>query len=104
MARVGGDEFVVVLEGAIEPVLDAVVPAVERALEAPMVLGSVIASPRSSIGVAVVRPGEHVDTETLLARADGEMYGAKKERRALATSAVGPGQDSPAGAPLDVAR
>lgn len=81
VARFGGDEFVVVLEGEPETVASAVVPAIVRALAEPVVLGAVVASGRSSIGVAVVGPGEREDSAALLSRADAEMYRAKRRHR-----------------------
>jgi diguanylate cyclase (GGDEF)-like protein len=81
VARCGGDEFVVLLEGATETAVPAVVSTVEGALEAPVALGAVVTSARSSIGVAVVRPTDLVDAEAILARADCAMYEVKKARQ-----------------------
>ncbi len=81
VARFGGDEFVVVLEGEPETVATAVVASIVRALAEPVVLGAVVASGRPSIGVATVGPGERVAPATLLSHADAEMYRAKRRHR-----------------------
>ena len=78
VARCGGDEFVVVLEGDPAVVEAAVVASLGRALAEPVVVGSVVASGRASIGVARVRTGESMAAETLLARADVDMYRVKR--------------------------
>lgn len=78
VARCGGDEFVVVLEGPVESTVAAVVPAMELALSHPVDLGPAVVSVRTSIGVAPVRRGELARAEELIDRADAEMYLAKR--------------------------
>ncbi len=81
VARFGGDEFVVVLEGDPAVVAPVVVPNLARALAEPVTIGSVVVSGRASIGVAAVRSGERADAGGLLHRADAEMYLAKRADR-----------------------
>jgi diguanylate cyclase (GGDEF)-like protein len=77
LARFGGDEFVILLEGLNDPG-DAVAPAerVLAALEAPHRHGDSRLSLNASVGVAVY-PEDGEDAETLLRNADAAMYAAK---------------------------
>lgn len=103
VARWGGDEFVVVVE-APASAAHAVATAVRRAVSAPVSLGGGLSSGRSSIGIATVTCGEHVDADDLLDRADSEMYRVKHatrpkpaERRAAEaarTPAAAPAEDT----------
>jgi len=81
VARFGGDEFVIVLEGPRSAVDATVVPNIERALARPFELGDVILSARTSLGLASVAAGERVDIEVLLKHADATMYEVKHLRR-----------------------
>lgn len=81
VARFGGDEFVIVLEGPQSAVDATVVPAIERALAQPFELGDVVLSARTSLGLASVVAGERVDVEMLLRHADATMYEVKHLRR-----------------------
>ena len=77
LARFGGEEFTVILPGCD---LDAAAGIVER-------LRSVTPSGTScSAGVVVWAPPEH--PETLIARADGAMYEAKRAGRARTVAAA----------------
>ena len=76
--RIGGDEFALVLENCGR---EAALEVVERALE------QTAAAARASFGVAVHLPGERVDSEHLLRRADGAMYAAKGARAVLRVAA-----------------
>jgi len=82
VARFGGDEFVIVLEGPRAAVDATVVPNIERALTEPFELGDVVVSARTSLGIASVVAGERVDVEMLLGHADATMYEVKHQRRA----------------------
>ncbi len=76
-ARIGGDEFVVVLAD-VDNLDDAVAIAekIRTTASAPIALkGGVCIAPSLSIGVTLARPGE--TTDTLLDRADKAMYQAK---------------------------
>jgi diguanylate cyclase (GGDEF)-like protein len=78
VARVGGDEFVVLLtdfhsSAAIRPVIERL----SEAIAEPCDLGTgVTARVRASIGIRFVRDGD-VDGDTLLRQADKAMYAAK---------------------------
>lgn len=92
VARWGGDEFVVVVE-APPSAQAAVVATVRRALAAPLSLGVGAASGRSSLGVAAVAAGERVTADTLLDRADSEMYRVKRAARPCADAPAEQGAD-----------
>ncbi len=79
VARFGGDEFVVVLEGD-RTVGVEVGTRIEASLARPVTVGVVRASGRASIGIAVAAPGQRISAELLLDRADAEMYCAKRAR------------------------
>jgi len=81
VARFGGDEFVIVLEGSQSAVDATVVSAIEHALAQPFELGDVVVSARTSLGLASVAAGERVEVEMLLGHADATMYEVKHQRR-----------------------
>ncbi|HEY0119203.1 MAG TPA: GGDEF domain-containing protein [Cellulomonas sp.] len=81
VARFGGDEFVLVLEGDPETVGHATAAAVDRALAEPIAIGAVVTSGRASIGVATAAPGMRTDAEALLQLADAQMYLNKRSRQ-----------------------
>lgn len=89
VARFGGDEFVAVLEGAPQDVEAVVLPHLERTLAGPVTIDDVVVPGLVSVGVATVGPGERLDADTLLRRADAEMYRAKRARRAVRTQVAG---------------
>ena len=79
VARIGGDEFVIILETAHQ-VADAETAAmkVQRALAKPFSLDGHEAMASVSIGISFY-PENGLDTETLLRAADYAMYMAKRE-------------------------
>ncbi len=87
VARMGGDEFVVVLD-AVRDASDAVVVAekILIAVRAPVSLGDRHISPRLSIGVTLAGRGD--DPATVLARADRALYDAKRSGRDRVVLAV----------------
>jgi len=98
LARVGGDEFVVLLESLGAPGEAAVVAERVQALLAPDPggLGPELPGASASIGIAVTGDPA-VDAETLLARADTAMYRAKREGRGRISVADAPGRRGGAG-------
>jgi diguanylate cyclase (GGDEF)-like protein/PAS domain S-box-containing protein len=92
VARLAGDEFVVVLEMLSQPG-DAVDVAANLllALEQPFVLGAATVTLSGSIGIALHEPASREGHDALLARADHAMYEAKnggKNRYSIAPPAA----------------
>jgi diguanylate cyclase (GGDEF)-like protein len=92
VARLAGDEFIVVLE-LLADAADAADKAqqLSAALQQPYQLKSVTVTIGASIGVALHRPEDARNLEALLARADFAMYSAKrsgKNRVATAPAAA----------------
>ena len=88
VARLGGDEFVVLLDGVRG--LDDATSVAEKILGAvrrPVEIGGSTVTPRASIGIALVEPGE--DEDSVIARADAALYEAKGAGRDRAVAATG---------------
>ncbi len=80
VGRIGGDEFVVVLDGIeSHSEVRAVAEKIRIAIGAPMELDGQSVSATVSIGAALVEVNE--DAESVLARADAALYGAKRSGR-----------------------
>lgn len=80
LARLGGEEFVVLLPGATLEQAGRVSDDLRRALAGmPLMLDEGSCAMTVSIGVAVLRPGD--DAESLLKRADAAVYRAKANGR-----------------------
>jgi len=79
VARFGGDEFVVVLEG-LSSAADAVAPLVKilNRMNAPAEINGREIAPSASIGVSMF-PDDGQDVEALLMHADEAMYRAKEK-------------------------
>ena len=81
VARLGGDEFVILVEVATEAGLQALVGRLERAVTGPIALpGGLTLDVGVSIGYALSTGGAD-DPSGLLARADAQMYAAKRRIR-----------------------
>jgi diguanylate cyclase (GGDEF)-like protein len=81
VARIGGDEFVVLLENMVsESYVSVMVESITNALHSPFVIGDEKFEVRCSVGVAVY-PNEGTTTDALLAVADKAMYKVKQSSR-----------------------
>lgn len=81
IARVGGDEFTVLLEPIMEKVFaEKVADNIVKALSAPFVLGGNQIEISASVGISMF-PGDAQDAEGLLSRADQLMYKAKQKKK-----------------------
>lgn len=81
VARVGGDEFTVVLAQAAPPVAEVRAQSLARNLESsPIQFGEWSAPLHVSYGVSEV--SADLECEEILARADAAMYARRRERRA----------------------
>lgn len=79
VARIGGDEFVVVCPGLRDAVeAEHVLGRLRRVFREPVVADDSEAQASASVGMVLSRPGDTV--ESLLHRADLEMYQAKARR------------------------
>ncbi|GAB1690255.1 diguanylate cyclase domain-containing protein [Krasilnikovia sp. M28-CT-15] len=77
VSRFGGDEFVVLCRGGLD-VMSAI-PRITDEVAGPMTVAGEWVRVGTSIGAATAEPGD--DAESLINRADGAMYEAKKRRR-----------------------
>jgi len=103
IARFGGDEFAVLLEGIRQPAAAGrIADRVADRLSAPYEVGGLRLTLAASIGVALPDAGT-VDADALIARADAAMYAVKQARpgpgapppTAYTTSGVGEGWSAP---------
>jgi diguanylate cyclase (GGDEF)-like protein/PAS domain S-box-containing protein len=78
VARVGGDEFVVVMRIANPAEADSAVERLSEALDRPIRVGAETVHVRASIGAAIPRRDDSPDE--VLERADREMYRSKRTR------------------------
>jgi len=91
LARVGGDEFVVLLEAMGAPEEAAVVAERVQALLQPQPGAPEPPGPPASASIGIAVTGDpSVDAEALLARADSAMYRAKREGRGRIAVAAAP--------------
>ncbi|WP_380872773.1 bifunctional diguanylate cyclase/phosphodiesterase [Sphingomonas sp. DBB INV C78] len=79
VARLGGDEFMAICSYTDRAELLARVERLDRALKAPLPIGTFEARVGASIGIALY-PRDAVDAETLTNNADLAMYRGKSER------------------------
>ncbi len=92
LARMGSDEFVVVLSGEDRPVAEAFGRLLLVTIEQPLGIDEILIHPSASIGLALLRAGE--DALSLLERADQAMGEAKHQgggRLEMAAGEVLPG-------------
>jgi diguanylate cyclase (GGDEF)-like protein len=79
VARIGGDEFVIVMNKKINN--DKITQKLLETIEAPVQYGDVMVSVSASIGIATY-PDDGINMETLLAAADEDMYANKAKNLA----------------------
>jgi diguanylate cyclase (GGDEF)-like protein len=76
LARIGGDEFAVILVGTDDAQTEATATRLSTSLHGPFRLDAVSASIAASIGIARA-PGDAADAHTLMGCADAAMFEAK---------------------------
>lgn len=82
VARVGGDEFVLLLRGALQPErLSALGARIIARLEAPIEVEGAVCRISGSIGITVSSDYESHDAEAMLADADAALYESKRNGR-----------------------
>jgi diguanylate cyclase (GGDEF)-like protein len=79
LARIGGDEFAILLEGADAPAAAQVAERLRTASRGPFTIASQVLTVGVSVGIAVFPQDGH-DPATLLQHADSAMYSAKDDR------------------------
>ena len=85
VARIGGDEFAVLVDGAIDvDEAEALAEVLLAELRRPLEVGGVPVAVDASVGLALY-PTHGEDTTTLLSHADAAMYRAKMAKRGLFT-------------------
>jgi len=81
VARLAGDEFVVILEGLRDPTeVEMVARKILHGLESLFNLGAIQLTVSTSIGIANRKPGQ-LDAGELLRQADQALYVAKQQGR-----------------------
>lgn len=82
LARVGGDEFVVLLPGSASPRrLRLISQALIQALSRPILYQGAACQISASIGVAIVAEGAGLEPAAVLAQSDAALYAAKEAGR-----------------------
>ncbi len=85
VARVGGDEFVVMCRGLLtEESVVAVARQILKRFTDPVPLGGRMQLASTSVGIAVATPGEGRTPEEIVRDADAAMYRAKRDRSGFA--------------------
>ena len=93
VARVGGDEFVVLLPGCRDPAAaNTVADGLRARLHPPYLLPDGPIHLDASVGIACF-PADGSAPETLLAHADRAMYATKREEQRRRNAALGPALD-----------
>ena len=80
VARVGGDEFIVLVEGVTAEDACSIGERLQETIEAPFVISGDSVAVMASVGVAVAESGE-LDGAALMERADQAMYASKAARQ-----------------------
>lgn len=90
VARFGGDEFVVVVEGDPAVIEAETLARIEDALAEPVRIGPILAPTAVSVGSASAGRGSSTTPDGLLAAADASMYARKRARRMTRLDHVDP--------------
>lgn len=86
VARLAGDEFIVLFEGLYTPMVDEeLITLLDERLSAPLELDGHDIPVSASIGMQIYSPGAETTVEELLDRADQAMYEVKRTTRAALT-------------------
>lgn len=86
VARLAGDEFIIVLEGIEQPIGARIVAdKIIAAMQSPLTLTGMERSLTTSIGIAV-SAGDDENADSLLRKADAALYKAKREGRGKAVN------------------
>lgn len=82
VARFGGDEFVVLLDG-VKTITEATATAqaIQARIQRPLMLGTTSIHPATSIGVAIAGESMFITPTELLRQADTAMYEAKRSQQ-----------------------
>jgi diguanylate cyclase (GGDEF)-like protein len=80
LARISGDEFVILCEDFARSDVAKLVGRIEQAFAAPFVIGDLDVTVTASLGLATSGPGKPLSSQLLL-EADTAMYDAKRARR-----------------------
>ncbi|GGQ50047.1 GGDEF domain-containing protein [Couchioplanes azureus] len=83
VGRLGGDEFLILCRGSAGLEASALTARIADAVRAPIPVPGAEVSVGVTTGVAQARPGEVVDREALVGRADAAMYAGKAARGPL---------------------
>lgn len=82
LARIGGDEFAVLIRDNPAETIDVLVKRLERAFAKPFRLGNLAVGIGASLGTAM-RQEDDADFDAVVERADRALYAGKNERRAI---------------------
>lgn len=86
VARVGGDEFTIVLPEAHEtPALEAIGTRIVQRLSEPIMFQGDPCKVSASIGTAIFEPGAQTDAKQVIENADVALYASKRAGRARQT-------------------
>ncbi len=88
IARQGGDEFAVLLNGTSKADAERVAGTILQALTAPITFAGNEFSVGGSIGIAAIMPGPPLQARQVMSRADAAMYEAKRTSSGFATAPV----------------